>query len=81
MANIWSVHASPAAKYTRVLVNAHDRTINAEAAVALAARWDVRGARVGIYQLYNSLRLPHDFIDAAEVGGRCLPITAQRKPC
>lgn len=62
--------AGPSVRDIRVLVNAHDHTVNAAAATALAACWAAAGAHVGVYQLPDSLRLPHDVIDATEPGGR-----------
>ncbi|MGI8548786.1 MAG: hypothetical protein ACR2M1_15900, partial [Gemmatimonadaceae bacterium] len=38
--------------------------------LALASRWAAAGATVTVYQLSDSLRLPHDIIDATEPGGR-----------
>jgi esterase/lipase len=54
-----------------VLVNASDRTVKASAAEALAAQWSRRGAAVSVFELPDSLRLPHNIIDATRgrVGG------------
>ncbi|MGI9090620.1 MAG: hypothetical protein ACR2GG_05915, partial [Gemmatimonadaceae bacterium] len=39
-------------------------------AITLARRWSATGAHVIVYQLPDSLRLPHDMIDPMEPGGR-----------
>lgn len=46
-----------------VLVNASDRTINESAAEQLARQWLQRGANVAVFELPDSLRLPHNIID------------------
>ena len=63
-------NSGPSVRDIRVLVNAHDHTVNAAAAVALAACWAAAGAHVSVYQLPDSLKLPHDVIDATEPGAR-----------
>lgn len=61
--------SSPSVQDVRLLLNAHDRTINSAAGLALARRWAAAGAKVTVYQLSDSLRLPHDIIDATEPTG------------
>ncbi|HEY7234622.1 MAG TPA: alpha/beta hydrolase [Gemmatimonadaceae bacterium] len=51
-----------------VLLNAYDRTISNGAAIDLARRWQSRGAVTHIYELPDSLRLPHDVIDPRHPG-------------
>jgi hypothetical protein len=46
-----------------VLVNASDRTIQESAAEALARNWLQHGATVLVFELPDSLRLPHNIID------------------
>ncbi len=46
-----------------VLVNAADRTVKESAAEALARRWATHGAAVAVFELPDSLRLPHNVID------------------
>lgn len=54
-----------------VLVNASDRTVKESAAEALARDWMQHGASVGVFELPDSLRLPHNIIDPmrGRVGG------------
>ena len=54
-----------------VLVNASDRTVKESAAEALARSWLQHGAKVLVFELPDSLRLPHNIIDpiAGRVGG------------
>jgi esterase/lipase len=53
-----------------VLVNANDRTIKGSAAEALAQRWADHGAGVTLYEIPDSLRLPHNIVDPFRgVGG------------
>lgn len=61
----------PATHEMTVLVNASDRTVRASAAEALARDWSRRGASVSVYELPDSLRLPHNIIDPlrGRVGG------------
>jgi esterase/lipase len=47
------------------LMNKHDRTIKTATAVAVARAWRANGMTVAIYELPDSLRLPHDVVDAA----------------
>lgn len=54
-----------------VLVNASDRTVKESAAEALARNWLQHGATVSVFELPDSLRLPHNIIDPmrGRVGG------------
>jgi hypothetical protein len=54
-----------------VLVNASDRTVKESAAEALSRNWLRHSARVSVYELPDSLRLPHNIIDSRSgpVGG------------
>jgi alpha-beta hydrolase superfamily lysophospholipase len=54
-----------------VLVNASDRTVKESAAEALARAWSRHGAAVSVFELPDSLRLPHNIIDAryGRIGG------------
>lgn len=51
-----------------VLLNAYDRTISNGAAIDLARQWQKRGAVTHVYELPDSLRLPHDVIDPRHPG-------------
>lgn len=57
-----------------VLVNASDRTVKASAAEALARNWARHDARVSVFELPDSLRLPHNIIDpmSGRVGGNAV---------
>lgn len=57
-----------AVKEVAVLLNAHDHTIANRAAIDLAHSWQRRGAATQIYQLPDSLLLPHDVIDPRHPG-------------
>jgi esterase/lipase len=46
-----------------VLVNASDRTVKGSAAEALARSWARHGTAVSVFELPDSLRLPHNIID------------------
>jgi esterase/lipase len=54
---------APRARSITVLVNANDRTVRETAAEQLARRWKQHGADVSVYELPDSLRLPHNIID------------------
>jgi esterase/lipase len=58
-----SAREAPASRDIAVLLNAHDRTIAAAPVLAMARRWAGRGAAVDVYQLPDTLGLPHDVID------------------
>jgi carboxylesterase len=57
-----------------VLVNASDRTVKESAAEALARNWLQHGAAVFVFELPDSLRLPHNIIDPPRgpVGGEAV---------
>ena len=59
---------APAVKEVSVLLNAHDHTIANGAAIDLARAWERRGAVTQIYELPDSLGLPHDVIDPRHPG-------------
>src|SRR5437764_961562 len=59
---------APAVKEMSLLLNAHDRTIANGAAIELARTWREHGAMTSIYQLPDSLQLPHDVIDPRHLG-------------
>lgn len=46
-----------------ILVNASDRTVSSSAAMALARNWFRHGTSVSVFQIPDSLRLPHNIID------------------
>lgn len=54
---------APRAREIVLLVNANDRTVKSSAAEQLAREWLRRGAGVSVYELPDSLRLPHNIID------------------
>ena len=58
----------PAVHDLTVLLNAHDHTISNAVAVDLARRWQKRGASTHVYELPDSLLLPHDVIDPRHPG-------------
>jgi len=58
-----AARVAPQARDIILLVNANDRTINSSAAEQLAREWVQRGAGVTVFQLPDSLRLPHNIID------------------
>lgn len=55
----------PLTRDIAVLVNASDRTVKESAAEALASNWLQHGATVSVFELPDSLRLPHNIIDPA----------------
>jgi len=59
---------SPAVKEISLLLNAHDHTIANGAAIDLMRAWQRRGATTQIYELPDSLHLPHDVIDPRHPG-------------
>jgi alpha-beta hydrolase superfamily lysophospholipase len=59
---------APAVKDVAVLLNAHDHTIANGAAIDLARKWQSHGATTHIYELPDSLHLPHDVIDPRHPG-------------
>jgi carboxylesterase len=60
---------APSAGDIRVLVNANDETVNRDAIDELVAHWSAKRERVSMFELPDSLRLPHDVIDPDEYGG------------
>ena len=58
-----AARAEPRTRRVTVLVNANDRTVKESSAVALAREWAEHGATVRVYELPDSLRLPHNIID------------------
>jgi carboxylesterase len=60
---------TPAARDIRVLVNAHDQTVNRQAIDELVEHWSAAGGRVSMFELADSLRLPHDIVDPDELTG------------
>ena len=65
-----SAGVPPGTKHAVVLVNAYDRTVKESAAEALARGWKQHGAKVSVFELPDSLRLPHNIVDPIE--GRVL---------
>jgi esterase/lipase len=65
-----SASMPPGTKHAVVLVNANDRTVKESAAEALARRWKQHGAKVSVFELPDSLRLPHNIVDPIQ--GRVL---------
>lgn len=59
----------PAVHDIAIVLNAHDATVKPAPALELARLWR-RSARVSVYELPDSLALPHDVIDPTERGGR-----------
>ena len=49
------------------VMNAADRTVKPEPITALADLWARKGAAVEVYEFPDSLKLPHDVIDGAEL--------------
>jgi esterase/lipase len=60
----------PAVHDLTILLNAYDRTISNGAAIDLAHQWQRHGAETHIYQLPDSLHLPHDVIDPRHPGSK-----------
>jgi carboxylesterase len=58
-----SMSTPPATRDISILLNAHDRTISRPAVLALGRRWVRHGASVSVFELPDSLGLPHDVID------------------
>ena len=59
---------APAVKEIEVLLNAHDHTIANGVALDLARSWERHGAIAHIFELPDSLQLPHDVIDPRHPG-------------
>jgi carboxylesterase len=60
---------APMARDIRVLLNAHDRTVNRAAINELVAQWSATGGSVSMFEFPDSLRLPHDVMDPDEATG------------
>ncbi len=62
---------APQTRNIVLLVNAADRTVKASAAESLARDWSRHGANLSVFELPDSLRLPHNIIDArrGRIGG------------
>ena len=60
----------PSARDIRVLANANDQTVNRSAIDELVAHWLAKGAPVTMYELSDTLKLPHDIVDPDEATGR-----------
>jgi esterase/lipase len=58
-----SMSTPPATRDISILLNAHDGTISRPAVLALGRRWVQHGASVRVFELPDSLGLPHDVID------------------
>ena len=71
-----AAHTPPAGRGGIFLMNQHDHTIKAATAVALARVWSAKGMAVSVYELPDSLRLPHDVVDAALRAGTPDPVQA-----
>ena len=56
------------------LLNANDRTVKAAPALDLAREWSKNGASVKLYEFADSLRLPHNVMEAARRGGNALVV-------
>ncbi len=60
--------APPAVRDAEILINASDRTVASGPSFELARSWGTHGAHVHVYEFPDSLRLPHDVIDARHAG-------------
>jgi hypothetical protein len=60
----------PLAGEIRILVNANDGTVSRSLTDQLLAHWIANGANASLYELADSLRLPHDIIDPDQPRGR-----------
>ena len=60
----------PRTRDIRMLVNAHDQTVSRALIDQLVARWRDKGAHVAVYELSDTLRLPHDIVDPDERGSK-----------
>lgn len=58
-----AARVAPATQSAVVLVNADDRTIKLSVAESLAREWKRAGATISVFELPDSLRLPHDIFD------------------
>jgi carboxylesterase len=60
---------APAAREIRVLANPNDHTVNREAIDELVEHWSAAGGHVSMFELADSLHLPHDIVDPDEHTG------------
>ena len=58
------------ARAIRMLVNAHDQTINRTLVDDLVASWRSTDTHVEAYELSDTLHLPHDVVDPTEPGAK-----------
>ena len=58
-----AAHEAPRTQRFVVLVNANDRTVRESAAEELAREWARHGAAVSVFELPDSLHLPHNVVD------------------
>jgi esterase/lipase len=65
-----STRGKPQSGSMAFLLNPNDHTIKAGPAYDLARRWSEAGASVQVYQLPDSMHLPHDVVDVREPSGR-----------
>lgn len=65
-----ALHTHPRAGAMVFLLNPNDHTIKAGPAYDLARHWSDSGALVQVYQLPDSMHLPHDVVDVREPEGR-----------
>ena len=61
---------APRTRAIRMLVNAHDQTVNRTLIDNVVASWRGKGAAVETYELSDTLRLPHDVVDPTERGAK-----------
>lgn len=61
---------APRTRAIRMLVNAHDQTINRTLIDDLIASWRAKGTPVETYELPDTLGLPHDIVDPDERGAK-----------
>ena len=66
-----STRVPPLTKEIVLLINAGDRTVSESASERLVGNWSRHGAAVSIYELPDSLRVPHNVLQAptSRVGG------------
>jgi carboxylesterase len=57
-----AAHSSPKTRQMVFLVNANDRTVRESAEEKLAREWARHGAAAAVYELPDSLRLPHNVV-------------------
>jgi acetyl esterase/lipase len=64
----------PAARELAFLLNANDHTVARGPSLDLARQWAERGASVRVYELPDTLRLPHDVIDPRHPGSNAAAV-------